>query len=206
MKHRYFKKISAFSRRGITELEYWKEQILRYGECHWLQKCVTQLLKAINDTIRKMQEIAVSTPRCDIESYYDASEWDKMKMIKAAEEDQANKVILTYPRKLRTFNARLEFVNMGVDDYSIYMQRVTEEEICELTAEHRVSSKILNEMDEILTKQLTDFGSGLQQSELHKIRTAIETTAIPETNSGLNRKRPIDCISFGDTQCMLQYD
>ena len=125
-------------------------------------------------------------------------------MVKAAEVDEANKVILTYPRKLECLNAQLKFAKEGVDSDSRYWVRVSEEEIC--YREHRDCSKILNEMDEILTKQLTDFGSGLHQSELHKILTAIETTAIPKTNSGLNRKRPIDCISFGDTQCMLQYD
>ena len=50
-----------------------------------------QLLEALNDSIRKIEKIAVSAPECNIELCYDENLLEEMKMLKAAEED-ANKV------------------------------------------------------------------------------------------------------------------
>ena len=54
-----------------------------------------------------MEEIAVPAPPCDIESCYDESEWETMKMLKAAEEKYANIVIVTVPGLLKALHTKL---------------------------------------------------------------------------------------------------
>ena len=201
--HRYFNMVAAFAKRASKEFDEWKKTIKEDEYCDYDQprKFIMQLLKALNDSIRKMKQIAVSAP---VEKVYDENEMndDEMKMVKAAEEEDANKAIFWFTGPLKTLHTKLtEIENLPKTEENAYIERAIHEEICDLIAQRNSYSKILNEMDMRLTKQLTDFASGLQKSQLYEI-----IILIPQTDSGPNRKRSIDCITLTDSQCVLQFD
>ena len=151
-----------------------------------------------------MEETAVPAPPCDIESCYDESEWETMKMLKAAEEKYANIVIVTFPGLLKALHTKLtEIESLPKTEENALIEDAKKQQIRDLTAEYNACRKILNEMDMKLTKQLKDFVSGLQKSELYEILTFIPHT-YSQTDSGSNRKRSFESIS--DTQCTLQFD
>ena len=83
-------RFSAFSKRATKEFGEWKEKIMENQCFEKPRKFVMQLLEAFHDFIRKMQEIAIPTPGCDIESCYDKVMWEDI------EEEYANKVILKF--------------------------------------------------------------------------------------------------------------
>ena len=125
-----------------------------------------------------------------------------MKMMKAIEKKAANKAILSFPGPLKALDTELCAIRrLPKTEYSVSMEQALEQDICDLIARRNSYSKILNEMDMRLTKQLTDFASGLQKSQLYEI-----IIFIPQTDSGPNRKRSIDCITLTDSQCVLQFD
>ena len=93
---------SAFAKRASREFGEWKKKI-KENDCgyHQPRKFLNQLLEFPNDSIRKMEEIAVPAPPCDIESFYDESKWETMKKFRAAEEKYAKIVIVTFPGLLK---------------------------------------------------------------------------------------------------------
>ena len=199
--HRYFNMVAAFAKRASKEFDEWKKTI-KEDDCgyHQPRKFIMQLLKALNDSIRKMKQIAVSAP---VEKVYDENLWEEMKMMKTAEEKDANKAIFSFTGPLKALDTELCAIRrLPKTEYNASMeQQALEQDICDLIARRNSYSKILNEMDMRLTKQLTDFASGLQKSQLYEI-----IIFIPQTDSGPNRKRSIDCITLTDSQCMLQFD
>ena len=64
-------------------------------------------------------------------------------------------------------------------------------------------------MDVKLIKQLTNFDFGLHQHyELSAMFTGIPEAncIVPETSTGLNRKRPIDSLCLAEAQSSLNFD
>ena len=91
-----------------------------------------QLLKALNDSIRKMKQIAVSAP---VEKVYDENLWEEMKLMKAIEEKDANKAILSFPGPLRALDTELCAIRrLPKTEYSVSMEQTLEQDICNLNA------------------------------------------------------------------------
>ena len=89
---------SAFAKRASKEFGEWKKTIKENEYCgyHQPRKFLNQLLESLNDSIRKMKQIAVSAP---VEKVYDENSWgEEMKMMKAAEEKDANEAFFFIQR------------------------------------------------------------------------------------------------------------
>ena len=83
-----------------------------------------QLLKAIDNTIRKMEEIAVPTDLCDNESEYDEDTWAVINLIKDSEVALANKSIVAIATQLQTLQTKFDGVLcLPETDDNAYIER-----------------------------------------------------------------------------------
>ena len=68
--------------------------------------------------------------------YIGESDWEAIKMTKAAEKEAANTVVLTFQENLRFLDNHLrEIEHLPKGEYNNYMRQVIQEDICHLTAE-----------------------------------------------------------------------
>ena len=67
-RHRYSNKFVAFSKRATKQFNKWSKEIIEAQCCDGPFNFVMQLLNSIDNTIRKMEEIAVPIDLPDIES------------------------------------------------------------------------------------------------------------------------------------------
>ena len=203
-RHRYSNRFFAFSKRATKQFNKWSKEIIEAQCCDGPFNFVMQLLNSIDNTIRKMEEIAVPIDLPDIES--------ECSFNSDSEVAFANKNIFAIATQLRFLQNKFDDILLlpEIDD-NAYVERALKElekEKNVILAQRNIHSQVLYEMDVKLIKQLTDFRFGLQNSELIAILTGIPETDfnVPETSTGPNRKRPIDPISLADAQSSLNFD
>ena len=70
--------------------------------------------------------------------YIGESDWEAIKMTKAAEKEAANTVVLTFQENLRFLDNHLrEIEHLPKGEYNNYMRQVIQEDMCHLTAYRR---------------------------------------------------------------------
>ena len=208
--HRYFNMVAAFSKRATKKFNEWSKQIIKTQNCTEPCEFVMQLFKAIDNAIRKMEEIAVPTDLYNNGSEYDEDWWAKIKLQKDSEVALANRSIVAIATQLQTLQTKCDGILClpETDDNKRALLSELEKEKNNLLAQPNIHSKVLYEMDVKLIKQLTDFRFGLQNSELNDVLTGIPERdfIVPKTSADHNRKRPIDSISLADAQSSLNFD
>ena len=203
-RHRYSNKFFAFSKRATKQFNEWSKEIIETQCCDGPFNFVMQLLNSIDNTIRKMEEIAVPIDLPDIES--------ECSFNSDSEVAFANKNIFAIATQLRFLQNKFDdILRLPETDDNAYVERALKElekNVLLAHAQRNIHSQVLYEMDVKLIKQLTDFRFGLQNSELIAILTGIPETDfnVPETSTGPNRKRPIDSNSLANAQSSLNFD